>query len=97
MGNSSKRKKNWRRQWVGIIGGAAVGWLLTAVFPELEQRFSLLTVVLWTAAVGGVLTSLGDFMRAGAALTRRDNPTLNLVVGLGIPILLLVILFLLLR
>jgi hypothetical protein len=89
--------KKWGRQWLGILAGAAAGWLLTIIFPVLEQRFSLLAVMLWSAVVGGVLASLGDFMRAGAALTRRDNPALNLAVGLGIPILLLALIFLLFR
>ncbi len=82
---------------MGIFGGAAVGWVLVTLIPALEQRFSLFSVVLWCAAIGGVLTSLGGFMRAGAALTRRENPWLNLAVGLGMPILLLAIIFLLFR
>ncbi len=82
---------------MGIFGGAAVGWVLVTLIPALEQRFSLFSVVIWCAAIGGVLTSLGGFMRAGAALTRSENSWLNLAVGLGIPVLLLVIIFLLLR
>jgi len=82
---------------VGIFGGAAVGWSLTILIPGLEERFGLLTILLWSGAIGGILTSLGEFMRAGAALTRRDNPALNLLVGLGIPVLLLVILYLVSR
>ena len=97
MGSSNKDWKKWRQQWVGIFAGAVVGWILTFIFPALEQRFSLLTVVMWSAVIGGVLTSLDSFMRAGAALTRRDNRALNLAVGLGIPILLLVVIFLLFR
>ena len=73
MGSSNKDWKKWGQQWVGIISGAVVGWILTIIFPALEQRFSLLTVVMWSAVIGGVLTSLDGFMRAGAALTRRDN------------------------
>ena len=82
---------------VGIFGGAAVGWSLTILIPGLEERFGLLTILLWSGAIGGILTSLGKFMRAGAALTRRDNPALNLLVGLCIPVLLLVILYLVSR
>ena len=96
MGTSNKDWKKWGRQWVGILSGAAVGWIITIIFPALEHRFSLLTVVLWSAVIGGVLTSLDDFRRAGAALTRRDNRVLNLAVGLGLPILILVVIFLLL-
>ena len=89
--------KKWGRQWVGIFGAAAIGWALTLVIPGLEERFGMLTVLLWSAAIGGILTSLDGFMRAGAALTRRDNRALNLLVGLGIPILLLVVLYLVAR
>jgi hypothetical protein len=97
MGSSNRKQNRWIRQWVGIIGGGAVGWLLTIIFPGLEESFSLITVVLWCAVIGGVLTSLGDFMRAGAALTRRENPWLNMAVGLGIPIILLVVIALIFR
>ena len=89
--------KIWGRQWVGIFGGAAIGWALTLVIPGLDERFGMLTVLLWSAAIGGILTSMDGFMRAGAALTRRDNRALNLLVGLGIPILLLVVLYLVAR
>jgi hypothetical protein len=57
----------------------------------------MLTVILVSAAMGGALASLDGFIRAGAALTRRDNRALNLLVGLGIPILLLLLLLLLSR
>ena len=89
--------KKWGRQIVGIFGGAAIGWALTMVFPGLEERFGMLTLLLWCGAIGGILTSLDGFMRAGAALTRSENRALNLLVGLGIPILLLVILYLVSR
>jgi hypothetical protein len=82
---------------VGIFGGAAIGWALTFIFPGLEERFGMLTILLWSGAIGGILSSLEEFGRAGAALTRRDNRTLNLLVGLGIPLLLMLILYLVSR
>jgi hypothetical protein len=97
MSSFKDSNRKWGRQWVGIFGGAAIGWALTIIFPGLAGRFSLLTVVLWSGVIGGILTSMDEFMRAGAALTRRDNRTLNLLVGLGIPILLLLILYLVSR
>ncbi|MGW8224536.1 MAG: hypothetical protein ACWGOY_02320 [Anaerolineales bacterium] len=97
MSSFNSSNKKWGRQWVGIFGGAAIGWALTIVFPSIEARFGLLTVLLWSAAIGGVLSSLDGFRRAGAALTRRDNRALNLLVGLGIPFLLLLILYLVSR
>ncbi|MFL7890832.1 MAG: hypothetical protein ACK2UM_13800 [Anaerolineales bacterium] len=93
----NSNNKKWGRQWVGIFGGAAIGWALTIAFPAIETRYGLLTVLLWSAAIGGVLSSLDGFQRAGAALTRRENRVLNLLVGLGIPVLLLLILYLVSR
>jgi len=97
MSSFKQDNKRWGRQWVGAFAGAAVGWALTYIFPGIEQRFSMLTVILVSAAIGGALTSLDGFIRAGAALTRRENRALNLLVGLGIPILLLLLLLLLSR
>jgi hypothetical protein len=97
MSSFNQDNKRWGRQWVGAFAGAAVGWALTYIFPGIEQRFSMLTVILVSAAMGGALASLDGFIRAGAALTRRDNRALNLLVGLGIPILLLLLLLLLSR
>jgi hypothetical protein len=97
MSSLKPSNKKWGRQWVGIFGGAAIGWALALIFPGLVERFGMLTILLWSGAIGGILTSLDGFMRAGAALTRRDNRTLNLLVGLGIPILLLVLLYLVSR
>jgi hypothetical protein len=83
-------KKGWVRQWVGAIAGAALGFVLITLFPSLAERFSTFSVVIWCAVLGGVLTSLGGFMRAGAALTRSENQWLNLAVGLGIPVVILI-------
>ena len=97
MSSFKRDNKRWGRQWVGAFAGAAFGWALTYIFPGIEQRFSMLTVILVSAAIGGALASLDGFIGAGAALTRRDNRALNLLVGLGIPILLLLLLLLLSR
>ena|SRR3990170_8030954 len=97
MPASKQDRPNWGKQWVGAFAGAVLGWGLVVIFPALEQRFSLLTVILWCAAMGAALTNLDGFTRAGAALTRRQNYQLNLIVGLGLPILLLLLITLLLR
>jgi high-affinity Fe2+/Pb2+ permease len=97
MSSFKQDNKKWGRQWVGAFAGAAVGWALTYLFPSIGQRYSMTTVLLVGAALGAALASLDRFIRAGAALTRRDNRALNLLVGLGIPILLLLLLLLLSR
>jgi len=89
--DKQRKRKSWLRQWVGAFAGAALGLVLITFFPSLAERFSTFSVVIWCAVLGGVLTSLGEFMRAGAALTRSENQWLNLAVGLGIPVCILII------
>jgi hypothetical protein len=96
--SSFKRDNNkWGRQWVGVFAGAAAAWALLLVFPSLQDRISLFSAILWGGAIGAAAVSLDRFEKAGAALTRRNNRTLNLGIGFGIPIILLVILFLVSR
>ena len=97
MSPFKRDNKKWGRQWVGAFAGAAVGWALIYLLPSIKQRYSLTSVLLVGAALGAALASLDGFIRAGAALTRKDNRALNLLVGLGIPILLLLLLLLLTR
>jgi len=97
MPASNQNRPNWGKQWVGAFAGAVLGWALVVVFPALEQKFSLLTVILWCAAMGAALTNLDGFTRAGATLTHRQNNQLNLIVGLGLPVLVLLLITLLLR
>jgi hypothetical protein len=80
---------SWSRQLIGTFAGAAIGWGLVSIFPGLAQRFNALTITLWCAALGAALTNLDGFARAGAVLTRSDNRWLNLLVGLGLPALVL--------
>ncbi len=89
--DQQSNRKSWLRQWVGAFAGAALGLALITLFPSLADRFSTFTIVMWCAVLGGVLTSLGEFVRAGAALTRSENHWLNLAVGLGIPVVILII------
>lgn len=86
----------WGRQWLGAFGGAAVGWGVSVLFPVLAQRYTVLTIVLWSAAIGAALMSLNNFARAGAALTHSHSRLFNLLVGLGVPVLILLIVMLLL-
>jgi hypothetical protein len=97
MTSFKQDNKKWRRQWVGVFAGAFVSWGLMALFPGLQERISTFSAILWGAAIGAAVVSLDSFEKAGAALTRRDNKTLNLLVGLGIPGILLIILFVVTR
>jgi hypothetical protein len=87
----------WGRQWLGAFGGAVLGWGISVLFPVLARRFTVLTIVLWSAAIGAALMSLDNFARAGAALTHSQNRLFNLLVGVGFPALILLIVMLLLR
>jgi hypothetical protein len=97
MSSFKRDNRKWGRQWVGVFSGAAVAWALMAVFPSLQDRISFFSAILWGGAIGAAVVSIDSFEKAGAALTRRDNRALNLGVGLGIPIILLFILFLIFR
>ena len=97
MSSFKEGNKNWRRQWIGVFAGGAVAWALLALFPGLQERISTFSAILWGAAIGAAAVSLDSFERAGAALTRRDNRALNIVIGLGIPAILVIILFLVSR
>jgi hypothetical protein len=88
---------DWRRQSWGAGLGALAGLLLAQLVPALAARFSALSLALWFAALGAVLASLDGFARAGAALTHRENRWLNLLVGLGIPLLILALIAVWLR
>ena len=78
---------------MGVFAGAAAAWALLAVFPGLQERISLFSAILWGGAIGAAVVSLDSFEKAGAALTRKENRALNLAIGLGIPIILLLIFF----
>ncbi|UCD99231.1 MAG: hypothetical protein JSV42_00470 [Chloroflexota bacterium] len=89
MSSFNQDNRKWIRQWVGAFAGGAIGWAITYIFPGILQHYSFTTIILICAALGAALVSLDGFIRAGAALTRRDNRLLNLLVGMGIPLLLL--------
>lgn len=85
-----QREKNyWKNQWLGLLVGTVIGIALSWLFPGLAAEMGTFYLILWSAILGGVLSNLNGFIRAGAALTRSDNRWLNLLVGLGIPALVL--------
>lgn len=86
-------RPSWKRQWVSVLLGAAIGWMLSPALPQIEPP----VLMLWGAVLVGTLSNLGQFRRAGAVLTRRESPLLNLLVGLGLPLLVFLMLFLALR
>ena len=85
--------RNFHRELVGIFAGIGLGLVIVALIPAIRENYNLGTLILWGGALGGVVMSLERFERAGAALTKRENRPLNYVVGLGIPIVILVLIF----
>jgi hypothetical protein len=97
MAKQKPERVNWNRQLLGAWAGGLAGLVLSLVFPPLAQRIGILNVVIWSAALGAALASLEGFIRAGAALTHSQNRALNLLVGLGLPALVLLFIAMLLQ
>lgn len=97
MGKKKPERVNWNRQLWGALAGGLTSLVLSPLFPHLSQRLDLVNLVLWGAALGAALASLEGFIRAGAALTHSQNRGLNLLVGLGLPALILLAIAWLLR
>lgn len=89
------RRRERRRQLIGIFAGVGVGLMLLGLFPSLEQSLGFFETLLWSGAIGGILGSLASFERAGAALTRSENRLLNMFVALGIVFVMLLLVFVL--
>jgi hypothetical protein len=95
MVEKRSNRQNWGRQWLGVIGGAIVGFLVSEFLPDLANQIGIFQLVLWCAILGGMLASLEEIIGAGAVITRRQNRWVNLIVGLVVPALLLGIVWLL--
>jgi hypothetical protein len=89
------RRRERRRQLVGIFAGVGVGLMLLGLIPGLEQSVGFFETLLWCGAIGGMLGSLASFERAGAVLTRGDNRALNLLVAFGFVAVILLLVYLL--
>ena len=76
-----------RRSNIGLFAGIGAGMMIGSLIPWVRENIDLLSLVLWSAVIGVAVANLGQFKKAGAILTRRDDPVLNYIVGLGLPIL----------
>jgi hypothetical protein len=97
MGPEKRPKYSWSRQVWGLLIGAAVGVVLTLLFPVLREFTYGYGFVFWCAIAGGVIASLDRFEKAGAVITRGTDRRLNYAVGLGFPVLFFLLLSLILR
>jgi hypothetical protein len=83
------RKALRRNQVIGLVVGLLGGWMTGNFWPALPAAVGWGGVLLWGGAIGALLGSLSQFERAGKVLTRSDNPMLNTLVGLSVPLLLI--------
>jgi len=88
------RRRRFIRELVGIFLGVSVAMMVGSLVPGIRERYSLGIILLWGGAIGGLAASYERFERAGAALTRGENKVVNYLVGVGIPVGILIVIFL---
>jgi len=88
------RRRRFIRELVGILLGVSIAAIVGSLVPAIREGYSLFAVLLWGGALGGLLVSYERFERAGAALTRGENKLVNYLVGIGIPVGVLVVIYL---
>jgi uncharacterized membrane protein YidH (DUF202 family) len=81
-----KRRNEIRaRQISGMILGLIIGLMTANFFPELRTAIGgWAMVMVWSVALGGLVGSLADFYPIGQRITKRENRTLNNIVGVGV-------------
>ena len=88
------RRKRFLRELAGIFLGLSIAMMVGSLVPEIRERYSLVIVLLWGGAIGGLLASYERFERAGAALTKGENKVVNYLVGIGVPVGILLVIYL---
>jgi hypothetical protein len=88
------RRQRFIRELVGIFLGVSIAMMIGSLVPGIREQYSLGIVLLWGGAIGGLAASYERFERAGAALTRGENKVVNYLVGIGIPVGILVVIYL---
>jgi hypothetical protein len=92
-----KPRRSFTRQLYGMVGGGCFGLILVEIFPWLTHNTDRITIILWCSVIGIVIFNIQQFETAGAVLTQRENRPLNTIVGLGFPLLILLIIFFLIN
>jgi|CXWL01.1.fsa_nt_gi hypothetical protein len=86
--NEGQRREMRRNQVIGLLGGLITGAIIGNSWPGVREALGGAGgVMLWGAAIGAALGSLPQFEKAGKVITRSENRTFNLLVGLSIPVL----------
>ncbi|MGC9347906.1 MAG: hypothetical protein ACP5JG_07200 [Anaerolineae bacterium] len=74
---------SWRRQIIGALIGGFIALILSGLAVQLgwiEGR--VVNHVLWGGVIGGIVGGSESLEQAGARLTQRDAPVLNMAVAL---------------
>jgi uncharacterized membrane protein YbjE (DUF340 family) len=83
------------RQFVSLLwmlAAIAVGLLLREQIPWLKQNVEYPLMLLLSGGVGILLSNTSQFRKAGAVITRVENPRLNILIGFAIVVALLLLL-----
>lgn len=82
-----------RRNMIGLFGGIGLGLVVGSFVPWIRENLELTSLILWSGAIGMVVTNFKQFGLAGAILTRGENKALNYFIGLALPAALLLIVY----
>ena len=82
-----------RRNMIGLFGGIGLGLVVGSLVPWIRENLDLTSLILWSGAIGMVVTNFRQFGQAGAVLTRGENKALNYFIGLALPVALLLIVY----
>jgi cell division protein FtsW (lipid II flippase) len=84
-------KRSWKQQFFGVFAGIGAGLIIMSVFPDFAESVGRPRLMLFCAALGGILLSISGYEQAGKVLTRSDKRWLNIMVGLGLPLLVIAV------
>lgn len=95
----SKREKGpftkfYIRQFTSLfwmLAAVVIGLSLREYYPWLKQSIELSTMALISGLFGIVIPNIAQFGNAGKVLTKTSNRWINLLVGAGITLILLLL------
>lgn len=79
-------KRAWKQIWFfrWAFAGIVLGGLAAELLRGAGVTVTVDEGILWGAVAGLVVTYSGYFLRSGKMVTKRDNPVLNYIVGVGV-------------
>jgi hypothetical protein len=82
-----------RRNMIGLFGGIGLGLVVGGLVPWIRENLEFTSLILWSGAVGMVVTNFRQFGHAGAVLKGGENKALNYFIGLALPAALLLLVY----